>query len=97
MGFVPSVDVLYDIVQRMYTVVFIQVFYKLKLVGNWYKLHTQLVTAALGRLVRTNGWAGVQYLTTKKQPQHHPHNLLHEQYGQIRQYLHSYIVTNSIT
>ena len=43
------------------------------------------MTAALGRLARTNGWAGAHYLTTKKQPQHHPHNLLREQNGQIRQ------------
>ena len=40
---------------------------------------------ALGRLARMNGWAGAHYPTTKKQPQHHPHNLLREQNGQIRQ------------
>ena len=43
------------------------------------------MTPALGRLARMNGWAGAHYLTTKKQPQHHPHNLLREQNGQIRQ------------
>ena len=43
------------------------------------------MTAALGRLERTNGWAGAHYLTTKKQLQHHPHNPLREQNGKIRQ------------
>jgi len=43
------------------------------------------MTAALGRLARPNGWAGAHYLTTKKQPQHHPHNPLREQNGKIRQ------------
>ena len=43
------------------------------------------MAAALGRLARMNGCAGMQYLATKKQPQHHPHNLLREQNGQIRQ------------
>ena len=45
----------------------------------------KLMTAALGRLACTNGWAGAQCILPKKQPQHHPHNLLREQNGQIRQ------------